>query len=265
MSLEEEIAINQFGQGALSEADMLNAFAQLDLPHKRKRFIQLYLYVSSQKLAASDVDQALADCSLTAEDPINKYLNLEYFKVGSKGVLYTPRMTEPPDGDLVKPYKVLLYVFKANYQRRYAVEKDSSTKWWYRDFSKTETAQDLMDTYYRLAEEIYDNASYRTEFVTMAKLWHKYHLLADASRHEPPAEPQTQFDFVRYDQIVYGTNWTAINESMRACALLRGSVEKALFKQYGQDIDEIRRLTLDVINRHMHETYSSGIDDYIGY
>ncbi|AKD55637.1 DUF5958 family protein [Spirosoma radiotolerans] len=265
MSLEEEIAINQFGQGALSEADMLNAFAQLDAPQQRKRFIQLYLHVASQKLAASDVDQALSNCSLTTEDPVNKYLNLAYFKVGSKGIIYTPYTEEPPEGDLVKPYKVLLYVFKANYQRRYAVEKDNSTMWWYQDFSKSKTAQDLLDTHRRLAEEIYANASFRTEFMTMAKLWHTYYDMMQTLRQEPPAEPKTRFDFIRYDQIEHDPTWTAANDRMRACALLRSSVEKALFKQYGQDIDEIRRLTLDVINRHMHETYSSGIDEYIGY
>lgn len=263
MSLEEEIAINQFGQGALSEAYMLRSFAQLDALQQRKRFVRLYLYVTGEKLTASDIDQALIDCSLTAEDPINTYLNLPYLKVGSRGMIYIPHSEEPPEGDLTKPYTVSLHVFKANYQRRYAVEKDNSTKWWYRDFSKNETAQDILDTHHRLTEEIYANASFRSEFRTMAKLWHTHDLFVQASHQDPPpTEPQTHFDFVRYDQIGYDPNWTTASQNMQACALLRNSVEKALVKQYGLDIDEIRRLTLDVINRHMQETYSSGLYDY---
>ncbi|GAB3767469.1 hypothetical protein GCM10028818_00320 [Spirosoma horti] len=260
MKLEEEIAINQFGQGALSEADLLDAFAQLDASQQRKQFVQLYFYVSSQNLAASDIDQARAACSLTAEDPVNSYLNLEYLKIGSRGVIYTPHSAEPPEGDLVKPYKVMLYVFKANYQQRYATEKDSSATWRYRDFSKSETVQDILDTHQRLAEEIYANTSFRTEFKTMAKLWHKRHELMQALRQEAPAEPQTRFDFVRYDQIEHNPTWKAANQCMQSCALLRSSVDKALFRQYGLDIDDIRRLTLNVIDRHMQETYSRGLD-----
>lgn len=262
MSLEEEIAINQFGQGALSEADMLGSFTQLDASKQRKRFVRLYLYVTSQKLTASDIDQALAACSLTTEDPVNTYLNLSYLKIGSRGVLYIPQSEEPPEGDLAKPYSVLLHVFRANYQRRYAVEKDNSTMWWYQDFSTNETAQTILDTHHRLAEEIYANASFRSEFMTMAKLWHTHDLFVQASNQDPPpTKPQTHFDFVRYDQIGYDPSWTAANQSVQACALLRSSVEKALFKQYGLAIDEIRRLTLDVINRHMQEMYSSGLYD----
>jgi len=262
MSLEEEIAINQFGQGALSEADMLGSFTQLDASTQRKQFVRLYLYVTSHKLTASDIDQALAACSLTTEDPVNTYLNLPYLKVGSRGVLYIPHTEEPPEGDLAKPYTVLLYVFRVNYQRRYAEEKDNSTMWWYRDFSTNETAQAILDTHHRLTEEIYANASFRSEFMTMAKLWHAHDLLVKASHQDPPpTEPQTHFDFVRYDEISYDPSWAKASQRMQACALLRSSVEKALLKQYGLDINEIRRLTLDVISRHMQEMYSSGIYD----
>ena len=261
MSLEEEIAINQFGQGALSESDMLDSFSRLDALQQRKRFVQLYFHVSGLKLMASDVDQALVDCSLTTEDPIYTYLNLSYLRVGSRGVIHTPHTAEPPGGDLARPYQVLLYVFRANYQRRYATEKDHSTKWWYRDFSKTETAQDILATHHRLAEEIYANASFRSEFITMAKLWHIHQLYEQASIDLPPAEPQTSFKFISYEQIAHGPAWMAAHQNMLACRILRHSVENALSIQYGLDMDEIGRLTLHVIDRHMQETYSSGLSD----
>ncbi|RZM02143.1 MAG: hypothetical protein EOO88_57340 [Pedobacter sp.] len=143
------------------------------------------------------------------------------------------------------------------------MEKDNSTMWWYRDFSTSETAQNILDTHHLLVEEIYANASFRSEFMTIAKLWHTHDLFVQASHQDPPpTEQQTHFPFVRYDQIGYDPSWTTANQHMQACALLRSSVEKALHKQYGLDIDEIRRLTLDVISRHMQEMYSSGLYDF---
>ncbi|GAB3717558.1 DUF5958 family protein [Spirosoma lituiforme] len=261
MSLEEELSIHQFGQGALSEAGILDSFAQLNASQQRKRFVRLYFYVAGLKLLASDVDQAMVDCFLTTENPINKYLNLSYLRIGSKGVIYTPCMEEPPGGDLVEPYKVLLYVFKANYQRRYSTEKDNPTKWWYRDFSNPETAQAILDTDKQLAEAIYANVSFRSEFVTMAKLWHTYQLYQQASTSTASAGPTTNVKFVSYAQIERAPAWTAAYDTMQACATLRRSVEKALARQYGLDSDEAQRLTLAVIDRHMQETYSHGFHD----
>ena len=61
MSLEEEIAINQFGQGVRSVADLLDQFTELDENQRRQRFFDLYCHVWRSELVDSDIEQALSN------------------------------------------------------------------------------------------------------------------------------------------------------------------------------------------------------------
>ena len=40
-----------------------------------------------------------------------------------------------PENELVKAFKLFIYLFKEGYLRRYLEEKDNSNKWWYWDLS----------------------------------------------------------------------------------------------------------------------------------
>lgn len=257
MSLEEEIRINQFGQGVYSVDDLLDLFSQLDDDKKRQSFVHFYCQVCESNLTDSDVEQALADCSIDATDATYGYLNLSRLATGLKGVISIPHTANPPEGTLEKPYKLLLHLFKIDYQRRYALEKDNPTKWWYWDLSSSETAQGILTRHRELVDEVYNTPSFRSEFVSIAKWWNSSLPLQQIFAHEAAPETQTHFDFITYDEM--STNTMIGNKHSLGIALLRHSLAKALSIRYKLDDDQARRLTLGVVERHLQETYNRGL------
>ena len=257
MSLEEEIALYQFGQGVRSADDLLSRFIHLSENQQRSQFINLYCQVSDSALVDSDIEQALADCSLEASDAMYAYLNLDHFKTGSKRVVYIPHTENPPDGKLEKAYEVILYLFKAAYQRRYALEKENPTKWWYWDLSNDEVAQGILTRHQALVDEVYNTPSFRSEFTSLAKLWYENKLRDQTRFKEPASERQTHFGFLTYDEMV--TESVDHDKHERAIWLLGRALEKAFSRRYQLDTDQARRLTFDVIERHLRETYQTGL------
>ena len=255
MSLEEEITINQFGQGVHSVADLLDQFTQADEHQRRARFFDLYCHVWELNLVDSDIEQALADCSVTAADATCDYLNLHRLRAGSKSMLWIPDTGNPPDGTLEKPYQLLLHLFRADYQRRFALEKENPTTWWYWDLSDTKIAQSILTRHRELVDEVYAIPSFRSEFVSLAKLLHEHMGFPQARFPKPAPEHQNQFNFLTYDEMI--TEFVQGSKYIRAIALLRHSLEKALSIRYRLTTDEARRLTLDVINRHSQEIYNT--------
>ena len=256
MSLEEELAINQFGQGVRSVADLLDEFSQLDEDRKRKRFFFLYCQVWQSKPADSDIEQALTDCSLEATDANYVYLKFHRLKTGFNWVTWIPDTENPPEGGLHKPYELLLHLFKTDYQRRFELEKENPSKWWYWDLSNAEISQGILTKHQERIEEVYTDAGFRSEFATLAKLWHKNNLEKQARYSEPSSERQTHFDFITYDELTVDLLPIG-NRYSPAIALVRNAVENALSIRYQLDTDLARRLTLDVIERHLQETYKS--------
>ena len=257
MSLEEEITINQFGQGVYSVADLLDQFTQADENQRRARFFDLYCHVWESRLVDSDIEQALADCSVTAADATYDYLNLHRLRMGSKSMLCIPDTGNPPEGTLEKPYQLLLHLFKADYQRRFALEKENPTTWWYWDLSNNEIAQGILKRHRELVDEVYATLSFRSEFVSLAKLLYEHMGFPQARSPKPAPEHQNQFNFLTYDEMI--TAFVQGSKYMRAIVLLRNSLEKALSIRYRLNADEARRLTLDVINRHSQDTYNTGL------
>lgn len=255
MSLEEEIAIHQFGQGVRSAADLLDQFTQVDGLQRSARFFDLYCHVWRSELVDSDIEQALAGCSVTATDATYDFLNLHRLRAGSKNILFIPDTSNPPEGTLEKAYELLLYLFKADYQRRFALEKENPTIWWYWDLSNGDTVQGILTRHQELVDEVYTAPNFRSEFVSVAKLLHDHKGLSQARSPKPVPEHQNQFDFLTYDEIM--TEFVQGSKYSRAIALLRNSLEKALSIRYRLNADQARRLTLDVINRHSQETYNT--------
>lgn len=255
MNLEEEIIINQFGQGVRSVADLLDEFTQLDEDQRRSRFVHFYCQVCDFRLADSDIEQALADCSLKVTDPTYDYLKLHRLKTGLKGIIWIPDTGNPPEGGLGKPYELLLRLFKKDFQRRFELEKENPSKWWYWDLSNQEISQGILTSHQKRVEEVYNNPSFRSEFACLAKLWHKNAIENQASYKEPSPEQQTHFTFVTYDQMI-ANHLHFGNKYFPAIWLIRNAVENALSKRYQLDTDLARRLTQDVIERHLKETFN---------
>jgi len=258
MGLEEELAINQFGQGVRSVADLLDEFSQLDEDRKRKRLFFLYCQVWQSKPADSDIEQALTDCSLEATDANYVYLKFHRLKTGFNWVTWIPDTENPPEGGLDKPYELLLHLFKTDYQRRFELEKENPSKWWYWDLSNAEISQGILTKHRERLEEVCNDAGFRSEFTTLAKLWYKSKIEEQSLIEEPSSERQTQFNFITYEEMTVD-QLSIGNRYSPAIWLIRNAVENALSKRYQLDPDLARRLTLDVIERHLQETYNSSL------
>lgn len=159
LSLDEEIALYQFGQGIHSEADLLNQFSQFDKRKQQSRFVYFYCQVCDYEFVDADIEQALTDCSLATTDALYKYLNLSRLTSGSTNAICTPHSANPPGGTLDKAYAVLLSLFKIHHQRLFALEKSNPTNWQYRDLSNPEVVQTIRTTHQTLVEEVYINPS----------------------------------------------------------------------------------------------------------
>ena len=48
-----------------------------------------------------------------------------------------------PENELIKAFKLFIYLFKAGYYRRYMVEKGDSNKWWYWDLTNEENLEKI--------------------------------------------------------------------------------------------------------------------------
>ncbi|QMW00662.1 DUF5958 family protein [Spirosoma foliorum] len=244
MSIEEEITIYQFGHGVYSVSDILEQFRQLNEGEKRMRLYEIYSLIQQSNPADTDIEQAIASSSL---DPTNESCTT------LKTQRFQPHMVFLPDGESEKIAELLLHVFKLAYQRSYELEKENPREWWYADFSKPDIVQATLARHRELADEMYNNPSFRFEFVALTKLWYKRKTVREVSEPEPVPEPQTHFDFVTYDEI--SIEGLATYKRDYDMMYLQNSVTKGLAKQYEVDIDLARRLMLTVIDRHMQETY----------
>ncbi len=253
MSLEEDIALNQFGQGVQSVAQVLDQFSQLNEEQKRKLFIQLYCEVSAAELVEADVEQALADCSLKTTDPIYSYLKLHRLTTGLKGVVWIPETANPPEGKLDKSYQVLLYLFKTDYQRRFALEKENPTSWRYWDLSNPEIIQSILTTHRELVEQVYNVATFRSEFACLAKRWYEDLYLSQYQAQEPEPEPQIHSTFQTYDEVLNASVFT--DQIARSLGLVRQALANALSIRYKLNAEQVNRLIVDVTMRHLQETY----------
>lgn len=140
MSLEEEIAINQFGQGLHSDRELLNRFTELDEISQREWLNQLaYLVLQSSPMDA-DINQAIIDSTLKAT--FTPCVMLRTQGVNNSNSL--TNLLKLPANELWKVNQLLLYLFRVAYQRRYKREKGDPNKWWYWDLSNANTVQKIL-------------------------------------------------------------------------------------------------------------------------
>ena len=249
MSLDDEIAIIQFGQGVHADIELLDHFSQLDKQGKRNHLFGLYFLVERSSPVDSDLDQANIDSS--PDTTAIPYLILKFKRMTRSVKL---NMTEEY---LEKTYTLLLTLFKTAYQRRYASEKENPAKWWYWDLSNKAIVQSILTSHQELVQAVYDTPGFRSEFASIAKLWHDRKASAHAKLPEPNSLIQTSFNFLTYDEMVTYSIKVFEDNYLRGITLLSNSVEKALSARYGLAADEARRVVLDVTNRHFQDKYDT--------
>ncbi len=247
MSLEEEITIIQFAQGARSDSAILDDFGQLDKEKKSSSLFTLSYLLWRLKPIESDTEQALVASSLEATyTPCRRGL-----------VYFTPSYLA--DGEPEKDYKFILYLIKTAYQRRLELKRTKHPKWWYWDLSNSEIVQDILTTHRELAEKIYNNPSFRGEFISLAKLWNDRNIDSEAYIQNPSPERQTHFHFITYDEMMTYHLSTLNEKRTRSITALRNALENGLSITYALDSDQVQRLTSEVMERHLQETYNKGL------
>lgn len=248
LSLDEEIALYQFGQNVHTEADLLNQFSQLSEHEKRMRFFSVVFLSDRLKPAESEIEQAIAESSLTHSTVPDAILK-NYQSKPNIGY-----MTRLPNSELNQGYALLLHLFKIVYQRHF--RQADPANWQYWDLSNPEVVQQIRIRHQALSEEIYTNPSFRSEFASIAKLWYERDQ-ARRKQPEPAPETQTHYTFMSYDEMVTAFINEFNNKQTRGIGILRHSLTKALMVQYSLNDDEANRVVLEVIERHMRNTYNT--------
>lgn len=247
MSLDEEIAILQFGQGVRADADVLAHFVPLDTEERRLRLMELGFLISQSKLTEADMAQALASSSLGTGYTPCVGLKLHRISISRPG--------NEPEAD----YKFMLHLFKAAYQRRVASQPQNPANWWYWDLSQPGIEQRIQSVCQELVNDLYNNPGFRSEFACLAKLRHEREL-KQSRRPEPPVQAsQYHFDFVTYDEVRTESIKLLADKTSQATMLVLHSLEKALLIKYKLEVTQIERLTAAVIERHMRETYDTDL------
>jgi hypothetical protein len=253
MSLAEEITLYQFGQGLHLERDQLDHFSELDEFKKSQRVVELFDLVRQSKPEDTDLEQAMPASSSPVTAP--PYLVFKGHR------LQRNLSISLAHAELDRSYRLLLQLFKKAYQRQLEAEKPNPINWMFWDLSNPEVVSRIVTLYQQLVEEVYASAGYRSEFVSLAKLYYTRKSTRLANQEEPNPEPQTHFSFLTYDELVDRSTLMIGNPEHYPISLLCNSLNKALAKQYGLTAEQATRLIWDVVERHMREQYNTGLFD----
>lgn len=255
MSLENELVIIQFAQGIYPKADLLDSFRQLDEAKQCKQLFDVTALLRQLKLTDADIEQVNARSS--SETASNPFL-IQRPKLSKVGLRINMSLVE-----LNSSYSILLDLFKDAYQRSFEQEKDYSNNWIYRDLSNDGIVQGIFMQRDIMIEDLYSSTSFRSEFISLAKLWHKDRMLKEElyRKPEPADEPQSYVNFVSYDEVMTTSiPVAAISKELRAIDILLHSLQKATSIRYKLEPDQASRLVLDVLRRHLLETYNIQLD-----
>ncbi len=255
MSLEDELPIIQFAQGIYPKADLLDSYGKLNETKQCEQLFDITALLQQLKLTDDDIEQANARSSL--ETASNPFL-IQRTKLNKVGLRVNMALVK-----LKNSYYVLLDLFKDAYRRSFEHEKDSSNNWIYQDLSDDAIVQDILAQHKARVEDLYSNTSFRSEFVSLAKVWRDNVTLKEELYRElaPSAGPQTHFNFLSYDEIMTTLiPVTTVSKEAHAINLLLNSLCKATSVRYKLDSDQAYRLVLDVLRRHLLETYNIHLD-----
>jgi hypothetical protein len=132
MKTEQEILINQYGQGLAEIERLISLFEDFDNDNKRIFLNEfLYWFVIQSKPKEEDIGLAITTSKLK-----QTYTPCVLLR---KGVAphNLQKILELPDNELKKVFILLLNLFKIAYNRRFEQEKNNPNKWWYCDLSDT--------------------------------------------------------------------------------------------------------------------------------
>jgi thiamine pyrophosphokinase len=129
MNIDKEIILNLFAQGLYDYNQMIYDFNSLDFETKKEYLKDFVTIIIQSKPVSTDVEIAIFNSKLKST-----YTPCVILKKGiEKNSLL--KITELPLNELEKAFILLIHLFRIAYLRRYKIEKNDPTKWWYWDFS----------------------------------------------------------------------------------------------------------------------------------
>lgn len=138
MILEEQVAVNQFGQSVLSIESLLLYFSQLSEVRKRDYLTYLGGLIWQSKPVEADIEQAITDSLLKTTHTPCVVLRTHRLKIGLN------QLVKLPVNELEKVCRLMLSLFKEAYQRRFQEEGGNSRKWWYWDLSTDDVVERVL-------------------------------------------------------------------------------------------------------------------------
>lgn len=142
MNLEHEILINKFGQNLIKISDLIEPFEKFNIESKKKFLIDVLFLISQSRPKNSDIEVAIIESHLKST-----YTPCVLIKKGVEGH-NLKRLVDLPENELSKSFVLLLNLFKIAYKRRFFLEKNDLTKWWYWDLSDERNIEKIKRKFY---------------------------------------------------------------------------------------------------------------------
>ncbi len=139
MKLNEEIAVNQWGQGLKDINYFIDFFSELELQEKRQYLTDLSHFILQSKPKEDDIDEAI-----NLSDLKKTYTVCILIKLNGLKLFSFEKIINLPENELQKSLKLFLYLFRVSYFRRYEQEKHNTHKWWYWDLSDDKNIDIIM-------------------------------------------------------------------------------------------------------------------------
>lgn len=129
MHIQDEILVNQYGQYLIDIKPLQERFSLIDSSEKRLYLKDLVNLIIQSKALDEDIAEAIKLSGLKST-----YTPCVMIRKGVK-IHILENIINLPDGELNKVLALFLSIFRIAYQRRYLLEKNTPSKWWYWDMS----------------------------------------------------------------------------------------------------------------------------------
>lgn len=137
MNIEQKIELNLFGQGLINVEKLKDTFNMFNEEYQRQYLEKLILLIIQSKPLETDLDNAIIQSKIKSTFTPCVILKNGLIKKNFIKVLNLPK------NELDKAFIILVYIFKIAYLRKFEIEKNNPTKWWFWDFTEENNLKKL--------------------------------------------------------------------------------------------------------------------------
>ena len=142
MHITEEIQLNKFGQGLITQTEIHSSFSLLPINEKREYLSQLSFIMLQSKCQISDLQLAIINAGLK-----ETFTSCVMIEKGGLKLNVLEKVIKLPDSEVEKVFLLFINLFKLCYLRRFSEEKNDPNKWWYWDMSIPDNVNSIMNNY----------------------------------------------------------------------------------------------------------------------